>query len=166
MSAFPRLFLCLLSPTSHTHLPLPDFCLFILPSLQIQRKKAKRSVDEKGWTEGEASGLPVGWVRGGRLTVNVWHCSTFTTHTGQKVLRAFFVPGVLLGSVYMQVAKACPCPPDTEQKNSVVGRKANSKLQHSETGSLPDLSSELWGLWLEAGDEFPGGMRQTPKHSY
>ena len=60
MSAFPCLFFCLLSPTSHTHLPLPDFCFFILPSLQIQRRKAKKSIDEKGWTEGEASDLPVG----------------------------------------------------------------------------------------------------------
>ena len=48
MSAFPRMFLCLLSPASHTQLPLPDFCLFILPSLQIQRRKAKKCVDVRG----------------------------------------------------------------------------------------------------------------------
>ena len=65
MSTFPCPFLCPLSPTLHTPLPLPDLCFFILPSLQIQRRKAKKSVDEKGWTEGEASDLPGGEVRGG-----------------------------------------------------------------------------------------------------
>ena len=65
MSTFPCPFLCPLSPTPHTPLPLPNLCLFILPSLQIQRRKAKKSVDVKGWTEGEASDLPGGEVGGG-----------------------------------------------------------------------------------------------------
>ena len=48
------------SLTNFPHSPPTSWFLFILPSLQIQRRKAKKSIDEKGWTEGEASDLPVG----------------------------------------------------------------------------------------------------------
>ena len=140
MSAFPCLFFCLLSPTSHTHLPLPDFCLFC-PASKSKGEKPKNLLMRRG---GQRERLVTSqWVRS-EVGGSQWMSDT-VPHSQHTLDKKYWEPFLRQASFWALCTCRWPRPVPALQ---TLSRKT-VQLAEKQTANYNTLRQALFQIWAQ-----------------